>query len=103
MSGMPSFRAFFLLLLEGAVAFPGAAATEPSLAPQIATVFPHGGRLGSTFEVAIGGTNLDGASRLEFASPGIGSRILSAGPRRITASITIAPGAETGSHEFRLF
>jgi len=103
MLGMPPFRAFVLLLLGGATAFPGAAATEPSLAPQVATVFPHGGRLGSTFEVAIGGANLDGASRLEFASPGIESRILSAGPRRITAQVTIAPRAETGSHEFRLF
>ena len=52
---MLPFRAFLLLLLGGAAAFPGAAATEPSLAPQIATVFPHGGRLGSSFEVAIGG------------------------------------------------
>jgi len=103
MPGMPSFRAFFLLLLEGAIAFPGAAATEPSLAPQIATVFPHGGRLGSSFEVAIGGANLDGASRLEFTSPGIESRIVSAGPRCITVQITIAPRAETGTYEFRLF
>ena len=100
---MPPFRTLMLLLLAGAATFPGAAATEPSLAPQMTSVFPHGGRLGSTFEVAIGGANLDGASRLEFASPGIESRILSAGARKITAQITIAARAETGAHEFRLF
>jgi hypothetical protein len=103
MPEMPPFRALMLVLLAGAAAFPCGAATEPSLAPQISSVFPHGGRLGTTFEVAIGGANLDGAARLEFASPGIEGRILSAGARRITVQIAIAPRAETGSHEFRLF
>src|ERR1700722_3542112 len=103
MPGMPPFRVLVLLLLGGAAASPGTAATEPSLAPQISSVFPHGGRLGSTFEVAIGGANLDGASRLELTSPGLESGIVSAGPRRITVQITIAPRAETGTHEFRLF
>src|SRR5271156_4403060 len=101
MPEMPPFRALILFLLAGAATFPSAAATEPSLAPQMSSVFPHGGRLGSTFEVAIGGANLDGASRLEFTSPGIESRIVSAGPRRITVHITIAPRGETGTHEFR--
>ncbi len=73
------------------------------MAPQIASVFPHGARIGTTAELTIRGENLDGASHLAFASPGIHTRILSAKSRKVHAQVTISPDAETGTHEFRLF
>ena len=79
------------------------AATEPSMAPQISSVFPHGGRAGSSVDLTLSGANLDGASRLEFTSPGMQAAILSSEFRKIHARITIAAQAETGTHEFRLF
>src|SRR5450631_3306438 len=93
-------RTILLILLGSAL--PGAAAVEPSLAPQISSVFPHGGRIGSSFEVTFLGRNLDGASRLEFASPGIHARIELSGFRQVHAQVSIASQAESGSHEFRL-
>jgi hypothetical protein len=67
------------------------------------SVFPHGGRIGSTIGLTISGRHLDGASRLEFTSAGIQAHILSSDSRQIHAQVTISPTAETGSHEFRLF
>jgi hypothetical protein len=92
-----------LLSLGAAFAVHGVGATEPSVAPQITSVFPHGGRVGSTVDVTITGRHLDDASRFEFASAGIQARILSSDSRRIHAQVVISPTAETGSHEFRLF
>ena len=80
-----------------------AAATEPSMAPQVSSVFPRGGRAGSSVDVTLSGANLDGASRLEFTAPGLQAAIVSADFRKIRARITIASQAETGTHEFRLF
>ena len=91
-----------IALASAAVLFTAAGA-EPSLAPQIASVFPHGARVGTTVELTLRGGNLDGASRLSFASSGIQATILSCDPRKIRAQVTISPDAETGTHEFRLF
>src|SRR5216684_7227270 len=93
-------RTVLLILLGGAM--PAAAAVEPSLEPQIVSVFPHGGRIGSSFEVTIRGKHLDAATRLEFASPRIQTRIISSSFQQVRAQVTIAEQAESGSHEFRL-
>src|SRR5579862_8331464 len=98
---MTKARTVLLLWLGCAAAF--AAATEPSMAPQISSVFPRGGRAGSTVEVTLSGANLEAASRIEFTSPGLQAAIVSSDFRKIHARITIASEAETGTHEFRLF
>src|ERR1700736_1839091 len=98
---MESIERVVLLLVAGLVFTPlPGATTEPSVAPQLTSVFPRGGRLGSTLELTIRGKNLAGASRLEFTSPGIQVQILSSEFAQICAKVTIAGSAETGSHEF---
>ena len=79
------------------------AAVEPSLAPQIASVFPRGGRQGAAFDIKISGNNLDRVARIEFTSPTIHAEIASSSARQILAHIAIGTRAEPGSIEFRLF
>lgn len=38
---------------------------------QLTTIFPPGGKIGSTVEVRVGGTDLDEANQLQFSHPGI--------------------------------
>src|SRR5687767_3118626 len=38
---------------------------------QLTTIFPPGGKVGSTVEVRVGGTDLDDATQLQFSHPGI--------------------------------
>src|SRR5688572_24204652 len=38
---------------------------------QLTTIFPAGGKIGSTVEVRLGGTDLDDANQLQFSHPGI--------------------------------
>jgi hypothetical protein len=79
------------------------AAVEPSLAPQISSVFPRGGRQGAAFDIRLSGNNLDQATRIEFMSPGIHAQITSSSARQILGRIKIDTVAEPGPVEFRLF
>ena len=96
-------RAMLPLLVGSAAAYGAASLEAPSLAPQLGSIFPHGGRPGATLEVRIRGANLGQARRLEFARPGIQAEIVSSEFRLIRARIRIAANAEVGPHEFRLF
>src|ERR1039458_9733714 len=64
-------RGFLLLALMGA-----AAAFAQQNSPHAAFVYPAGGRLGSTFEVTVGGQYLDGAKETFFAGDGVKAEIL---------------------------
>jgi len=46
------------------------------LPPRIGYVYPAGGQQGSTFQVTVGGQNLDGASNAWFAGPGIQAAVI---------------------------
>ena len=76
-----------------------ASVETPSLAPQMASVFPHGARPGATLEIAIRGSNLDHARRFEFARPGIDAEIVSSEFRLLRARLRIRADAETGDHD----
>jgi hypothetical protein len=64
-------RGFLLLAFTGA-----AAAFAQQNSPHAAFVYPAGGRLGSTFEVTVGGQYLDGAKEAFFAGDGVKAEIL---------------------------
>ena len=64
-------RGFMLLLLAGA-----AAAFAQQNSPRAAFVYPAGGKLGSTFEVTVGGQYLDGAKEAFFAGEGVKAEIV---------------------------
>jgi hypothetical protein len=64
-------RGFLLPLLMGA-----AAAFAQQSSPHAAFVYPAGGRLGSTFEVTVGGQYLDGAKEAFSAGDGVRAEIV---------------------------
>jgi hypothetical protein len=66
---MKIFRTFALLLLLG-----GTALAQP--APHLAYVYPAGGKIGTTFQVVVGGQNLMTVSNAFVAGPGISAQVL---------------------------
>ena len=62
-------RGSLLLLILGV-----AAAGGQQNSPRAAFAYPAGGKLGSTFEVTVGGQFLDGAKQAFFAGDGVGPR-----------------------------
>lgn len=74
----------------------------PGIAPQVSSVFPHGGKRGTELDVELRGTYLDSAKEIRFDDPGIEARIESANFRQARARVRIKPSVETGRHEFRL-
>jgi hypothetical protein len=68
-------------------------------APRLLTTLPMGGRTGTTFEVAIGGDNLDGITGLHFSHPGITAKPTAAQNK---FAVTIASDTPAGIHEARV-
>ena len=73
--------------------------------PVLSTIYPAGGRVGSSFEVTVTGADLDDAARLHFSSAGIDSKPkLNAQdkpePNRFV--VTISPDARRGVCEVRV-
>ena len=68
---MKIFRSVAFLILFGGTVF-----AQP--APHLAYVYPAGGRVGTTFEVAVGGQNLLTVSNAFFSGPGITATVLEA-------------------------
>jgi predicted nucleic acid-binding Zn-ribbon protein len=66
---------------------------------QLTSVFPFGGKLGSTIEVTITGTDLDDAEQLVFSHPGITAKPKAAGR---TFDVTINPDVPRGFYEVRV-
>jgi hypothetical protein len=63
-----------LLLILGALLGVAAACGQQN-SPHTAFVYPAGGRLGSTFEIIVGGQFLDGAKQAFFAGDGVKAEI----------------------------
>jgi len=63
---------------------------------RLSSVFPVGGKRGSTVEVTLRGADLDGSKRLHFSHPGI-----SAVPAGGNFTVTIGPEVPLGLHELR--
>jgi hypothetical protein len=68
---MKIFRAMAIFLLLG-----GAAFAQPG--PHLAYVYPAGGKIGSTFQITVGGQSLLTASNAYVTGPGISATILEA-------------------------
>lgn len=73
--------------------------------PVLSTIFPAGGRAGSSFEVTVTGADLDGAARLHFSCAGIDSKPKlnpqdKPEPNRFV--VTISPDAKRGACEVRV-
>lgn len=79
-----------------------AAPKLPPTRPEALGVFPHGGRRGTDVDLLIRGRNLQGATQILFASPGLAATILKVEHNRIEARFHIAAAVETGRHDFRI-
>jgi hypothetical protein len=93
MAFLPSVRVaavFGLLVLASA-----ARAQVP--APRLDVVFPAGGRVGSTFEMELGGADLDGLTALHFSHAGL--RAKPSGPNKF--QVSIAADTPLGIHDVR--
>lgn len=95
-----------LTLLVGLL--PAVSQAQPLPVARLDFVFPPGGQVGSTLEVAIGGADLDDASRLLFSHPGITAEPVmrdpgefEQGPQRVPNQfkVTIKPDVPTGIYE----
>src|SRR5258706_12410129 len=74
----------------------------PPIRPEVQGVFPHGGQRGTDVDLLIRGKNLQGASRILFATPKLSATILSVEHNAIRARFHIDPAAEAGRHDFRV-
>jgi hypothetical protein len=63
-------------ILAGLLLLGASAAAQPTSGPRTGYVYPAGGQRGTTFEVAIGGQGLEGASGLDLSGDGLTARIL---------------------------
>src|SRR4051812_16346639 len=68
---MPGPRILLPVLAVFAAALPGLRAQVTNPQPFLATISPPAARAGTTAELRVTGTDLDGASRLHFSAPGI--------------------------------
>lgn len=74
----------------------------PTIAPQVSSIFPHGGRKGSSVEIEMRGTYLNKATSLRFPDGSLGAEILSSKFHLVRVRVQIPADAETGRHDFRL-
>ncbi len=81
MNGLLTFKAFRRALpkMAAVLALATSAAAQPQIflgSPHIGYAYPAGGRQGTTFEVALGGQNLSGASDVLFSGGGVEATIV---------------------------
>src|SRR5687768_700296 len=88
---------FAVLLLAAAPAF------GQLPAARVTSVFPPGGKAGSTVEVTVTGVDLDGATELRFSQPGVTAKPAgSASATEAKFTITLAPDAAIGMTDCRV-
>jgi hypothetical protein len=95
---LPFLWSLFVLLGQGALF------AQLPLA-RLLTVFPPGGKVGSEFEVALSGADLDEANHLHFSHPGITAKQKAGGnglPEANKFIITIGTNVTTGIYEARV-
>ena len=74
-------------------------------APRLLTIMPMGGKVGSTVDLVITGTDLDEPSELRFSNPKITAKAKTAAdgkPVLNQFTVTLAPDAPVGLHEVRV-
>ncbi|WP_165233177.1 PPC domain-containing protein [Aquisphaera insulae] len=73
-------------------------------APLIDHVYPAGGARGSTFEVTVTGTNLQGATAVRIGGPDVATAVIASSvkPDTVRAAVTLAPDAPLGVHDIRI-
>lgn len=85
----------------------------PKPDPKISSIYPFGGRRGTTFDAVVRGSDLAGARAVAFEGNGIEARILGvdaeppapgekAGKDLIRLRVMLAPDAEIGERDFRI-
>ena len=94
------FRAVKKLMLLSAVALPLSLRAQSTLPhPVLNTIYPCAAQVGTTTEVTITGTDLDGATRLHFSDKGIECK---AGAKPNVFSLTISKDAPAGYCDVRV-
>ncbi len=102
---VPALLVFVLLV-------PSPSSAQPPV-PILASIFPPGGQRGTTVELVVGGTDLDGVSEVRITGEGLtaslledekpaGGRPKPGGKTTPRVSVQIAPDAELGQHDLRL-
>jgi hypothetical protein len=79
-----------------------AAQQMPPTRPDIEGISPHGAQRGTLVDVTIRGSNLENASRIEFATPKIQAEIRKVQHNQIEARIHLDAAVEPGRHDLRL-
>src|SRR5579864_6737860 len=104
-------RAFVTLIVAACCLALSTASAEPIPAPQLDSVFPLGGKIGTDVEVAVTGEALEGAQQLIFSHPGITASPVMSKPDRLYPdprplpdhfTIHIAADVPGGYYELRL-
>jgi hypothetical protein len=106
-------RGLLLALLCAALcAAPSSAQLPPTLPnPRLNWLFPAGGQVGKSFELTVGGDDLDGARELVFSHRGLAARLKmgpaglgQTGPQPVhgTFIVSIAPEVPSGVYELRV-
>ena len=107
---VPALLAFVLMV-------PPPSSAQPPV-PILTFTFPPGGQQGTTVELVVGGTNLDGVSDVRITGEGLTASLLEdeelaggkgkkgkpkpGGKTTPRISVQIAPDAELGQHDLRL-
>ena len=71
-------------------------------APEVTSLFPHGGQCGSEVEIEIRGSRLEDVKRIEFPDRQLEAKVLASESGLVRARVGIASDAEAGRHDFRL-
>ncbi len=83
----------FVVILVAAPAF-----ADPIPRPSLRTVFPAGGKAGSSVDVVVAGSDIEAARTLAFDHPGIQANLV----KESTFRVTIAADVPVGRHEVRV-
>src|SRR5262249_19067231 len=105
MNARPFARTAAALAVVVACAAPAAGQSVGLPTARLLTVTPMGGKVGTTFEVAVNGEHLDEAGDLLFSDPGVTAarkRDAAGGPVPDRYVVTIAPDCPPGLVEARL-
>ena len=62
---------FAVVAIAGCLLHAAAVAQQQFPTPRLATISPPGGKIGTTFEITVTGSDLDGVEQIIFSHPGI--------------------------------
>ncbi len=109
--GCPTCRFLPVLCLAAAALLPRGASAQDLPGTRLQSVFPAGGKAGSSFEVSIVGEDTEGATALQFTHPGIKGEPVTRSPQpweegpQVVPNrfkVTIAPDVPPGVYEVQV-